>query len=103
MITSKQKFENNSLHCDDRIDPTYETICDPIGQLEFEMDVQTTLDSLPKPEKQVCIMLLSGATAKQICEKLRITRSSLFQQHLPIIKKRFLEYGFEKKEISFGI
>ena len=74
---------------------------DPFEEIILDMDVKTTLDSLPRPEKTICRMLLEGYTLPEISRKLKIAPASLTQKHLPFIRQRFLDYGFEKHEINF--
>ncbi len=85
------------------VEPICDIIYDPIGQLEMEMDVRTTIDSLPRTEKGICMMLLNGENVAAICERLKITRSRFFKRHLSFIRTRFEEYGFDRNEINFEI
>ncbi|MBR5584486.1 MAG: hypothetical protein IKW21_08180, partial [Lachnospiraceae bacterium] len=45
--------------------PNVELTCDPMSDLILDMDIRTTVDSLPKTEKNICAMLLSGYTPKE--------------------------------------
>lgn len=85
------------------VEPICDIMYDPIGQLEMEMDVRTTVDSLPQPEKEICMMMLNGENVAAICKHLKITRPQFFNRHLPFIRTRFEEYGFARNEINFGI
>ena len=80
--------------------PNVELTCDPMSDLIMDMDIRTTVDSLPKMEKAICSMLLTGYTQKEICKLCRISTAQ-FQKHLTFIRNRFIEYGFEKHEINF--
>ena len=80
--------------------PNVELTCDPMSDLIMDMDIRTTVDSLPKMEKAICSMLLTGYTQKEICKLCKISTAQ-FQKHLTFIRNRFIEYGFEKHEINF--
>ena len=80
--------------------PNVELTCDPMSDFIMDMDIRTTVDSLPKTEKAICSMLLAGYTPKEIC-KLSKLSTKQYQKHLAFIRNRFIEYGFERHEINF--
>lgn len=73
----------------------------PMEEVILDMDVRTTMDSLPMPERSICRMLLEGYTQQEISKELKISPATLTQKHLPFIRQRFLDYGFEKHELNF--
>jgi|GEM_PF-2931303 len=73
----------------------------PMDEFILDMDVKTTTESLPEPEQTVCRMLLEGYSQREICRNLKISRNDLKNKHLPFIRQRFLDYGFEAHEINF--
>ena len=74
---------------------------DPMSDLIRDMDVRTTVESLPELEKNICLMLMAGEKVNAICRELKISAHSFWNKHIPIIRNRFLEYGFEQNEIYF--
>lgn len=75
-------------------------ICDPMSNFINDMDIGTTIQSLPKTEKEICLMLLSGCSPGRICKLCNISKKQ-YQKHLTFIRNRFIEYGFERNEINF--
>lgn len=75
-------------------------MCDPMTDFIRDMDVRTTVESLPETERNICLMLLEGCSYAEVCRTLKIQRADLTGKHLPFIRQRFLDYGFEKHEIN---
>ncbi len=89
------------LHRELAVEATVNLTCDPISELTYDMDVRDTINSLPALEKKICAMLLEGYSQSSICSALMISLRALQTKHLPFIRKRFLDYGFDKNELTF--
>ena len=75
-------------------------LCDPMSGLITELDIRTTIASLPSTEKAICILLRQGERACRICRILKITTDAFWNKFMPAIRRRFIEYGFEPHEIN---
>ena len=75
-------------------------VSDPMADFIFDMDVKTTVVSLPETERAVCLLLIDGYSLAEISDELKIAVEELRQKHLPFIRQRFLDYGFEAHEIN---
>ena len=75
-------------------------VCDPMADFILDMDIRTTVESLPKTERAVCLLLMDGCSLAEISDELKIAVEELSEKHLPFIRQRFLDYGFEEHEIN---
>ena len=75
-------------------------MCDPMTDFIRDMDVRTTVESLPKTERAICLLLMDGCSRETVCRALKIKRADLTHKHIPFIRQRFLDYGFEEHEIN---
>ena len=89
------------LHQELTVEATVNLTCDPISELTYDMDVRDTVKSLPALEKKICEMLLEGCSQRAICSALAISLHDIQAKHLPFIRKRFIDYGFNKNELIF--
>ena len=73
--------------------PNVEFTCDPMSNFIMDMDISTTLDSLPKTEVQeVAFLLLDGYTIRDIASKLNIPKSTLFSNQVKQLKEVFQKF-----------
>ena len=75
-------------------------VSEPMDDFILDMDIRTTVESLPKTERAVCLLLIDGYSLAEISDELKIAVEELRQKHLPFIRQRFLDYGFEAHEIN---
>ena len=75
-------------------------VSEPMDDFILDMDIKTTVESLPETERAVCLLLMDGCSLAEISDELKIAVEELRQKHLPFIRQRFLDYGFEAHEIN---
>lgn len=75
-------------------------MCDPMTEFIRDMDVRATVESLPEAERAICLLLMDGCSRTEVCDELKISEADLIEKHLPFIRQRFLDYGFEEHEIN---
>ena len=74
---------------------------EPMEDFILDMDIKTTVESLPETERTICLLLMDGYSRIEVCDELKISEADLIEKHLPFIRQRFLDYGFEEHEINF--
>jgi len=75
-------------------------VSDPMTDFILDMDIKTTVESLPETERAICLLLMDGCSRTEVCDELKISKADLTEKHLPFIRQRFLDYGFEEHEIN---
>ena len=73
---------------------------EPMDDFILDMDIKATVESLPEIKRTICLLLMDGYSRTEVCDDLKISEADLTEKHLPFIRQRFLDYGFEEHEIN---
>ena len=88
------------LHARVRPEVAKAIVSEPMDDFILDMDIRATVESLPDTERAICLLLMDGCSLTEISDELKIAVEELSETHLPFIRQRFLDYGFEEHEIN---